>query len=267
VVKRAPFAVPRNAEAEFLSRPLTLIFDIDGTFSETEETHREAFNQTFAAYDLPWSWDRPMYKKLLEVTGGKERIRYYIDTFHPEGGERALPLIQEIHAAKTERYTAMIDEGAAQPRPGIKRLIHEAKAVGMPVAIATTTSLPNVESLIKSTLGRDGMDLFDAVGAGDVITNKKPAPDIFNYTLGELGIGAEDAIAFEDSVNGLRSAGAAGLRTVITPSMYTEDQDFAGAFAVISDLGEPGQPYRHVAGAGAEDGMVTPEALLRWLGR
>lgn len=242
-----------------------LIFDIDGTFSETEETHREAFNQTFAAYDLPWVWDRPMYKKLLEVTGGKERMRHYIETFDPEGGDRAMPIIPELHAAKTDRYTKMIDEGAAQPRPGIKRLIHEAKAASLPVAIATTTSMPNVESLIVATLGKDGMSLFDAIGAGDVIEHKKPAPDIFNYTLEQLGIAPDEAIAFEDSVNGLRSAGAAGLRTIITPSMYTDDQDFTGAFAILSDLGEPDAPYRHIAGAGAEDKWVTPDTIQRWL--
>ena len=246
-------------------RPPALIFDIDGTYAETEETHREAFNLTFAEYDLPWSWDIPMYKKLLEVTGGKERMRHFVDTFDPEGGERALPLIPEIHAAKTERYTAMIDDGAAQPRPGVKRLIEEAKAAGVPLAIATTTSLPNVESLIKATLRPDGMSYFDAIGAGDVIKNKKPAPDIFNYTLEKLGIGPEEAIAFEDSVNGLRSAGGAGLRAIITPSMYTDDQDFAGAFAVLSDLGEPERPYRHISGAGAGDRVVTPEWVAKWL--
>lgn len=243
----------------------TLIFDIDGTFSETEETHREAFNQTFAAYDLPWVWDQPMYKKLLEVTGGKERMRHYIETFDPEGGDRALDIIPELHAAKTERYTTMIDEGAALPRPGVRRLILEANAIGMPVAIATTTSLPNVESLINSTLGMDGMTRFDAIGAGDVVDYKKPAPDIFLYTMELLGIGPDDAVALEDSVNGLRSAEAAGLRTIITPSMYTDDQDFEGAFAILSDLGEPGAPYRHLGGAGGGDKMVTPDVIKRWL--
>lgn len=246
-------------------KPITLIFDIDGTYSETEETHREAFNQTFADYGLPWFWDQPMYKKLLEVTGGKERMRHYVETFDPDGGERALPLIPEIHAAKTKRYTAMIDAGAAQPRPGIKRLIAEAKAAGWPVAIATTTSLPNVESLIVSTLGRDGMSVFNAVGAGDVIPNKKPAPDIYNYVLEQLKIAPEEALAFEDSINGFRSAGGAGLRSIITPSMYTDHQDFAGAFAVMSDLGEPGAPYRHISGAGADGGVVNLESITRWL--
>lgn len=244
----------------------TLIFDIDGTFSETEETHREAFNATFAHYGLPWSWDRPTYKKLLEVTGGKERMRYYVDDWKPEGGERAIPLIAEMHADKTRRYTAMVDAGAARPRPGVVRLIHEARAAGMPVAIATTTSLPNVESLIVATLGADGMSLFDAVAAGDVVEKKKPAPDIYLLALEELGIGPDEAVAFEDSVNGLRSAGAAGLRSIITPSMYTDDQDFAGAFAVMSDLGEPDAPYTHVSGAGVGEPMVTADALRRWLG-
>lgn len=245
----------------------TLIFDIDGTFAETEETHREAFNQTFAAFDLPWLWDRPMYKKLLEVTGGKERMRHFVEIFDPEGADRAVRVIPEIHAAKTKRYTAMIDAGAAQPRPGVRRLIHEAKAEGVPVAIATTTSLPNVESLIVATLGPKGMKLFDSVGAGDVVARKKPAPDIYEYVLRELGIGPDDAVAIEDSVNGLRSASAAGLRSIITPSAYTDDQDFTDAFATLSDLGEPGRSYRHLGGAGAGEGVVTPAGIGRWLAR
>lgn len=246
-------------------KPITLIFDIDGTYSETEETHREAFNQTFAEYGLPWVWDRPMYKELLKVTGGKERMRHYVERFGPEEGARALPLIPEIHAAKTKRYTAMIDAGAAQPRPGIRRLLDEADAAGWPVAIATTTSMPNVESLIVATLGPDGMRRFASIGAGDVIAEKKPAPDIYNYVLEDLKIAPDEAIAFEDSINGLRSAGAAGLRSIITPSTYTDDQDFSGAFAVMSDLGEPDAPYRPISGAGGDDRMVTPEAIARWL--
>lgn len=253
-----------QAESPRVKQP-TLIFDIDGTFSETEETHREAFNATFAAYSLPWSWDRPTYKKLLEVTGGKERMRHYVDDWMPADGDRAIPLIPEMHADKTRRYTAMIDAGAAKPRPGVVRLIHEARRAGMPVAIATTTSLPNVESLIVATLGPNGMSLFDTVAAGDVVKKKKPAPDIYFLALEELGIAPSDAIAFEDSVNGLRSASAAGLRSIITPSMYTDDQDFSGAFAVMSSLGEPDSPYTHISGVGAADRMVTPETLRRWL--
>ncbi len=248
-----------------MSRTPALLFDIDGTFSETEETHRHAFNATFAAFGLPWVWDRPLYKRLLEVTGGKERMRHYIDGWSPDGAARAIALIPDLHADKTKRYTAMVDAGAAAPRPGVVRLIREAKKAGVPVAIATTTSLPNVTSLIAATLGPHGMALFDAVAAGDVVKKKKPAPDIYLLALDQLGLAPGDAIALEDSVNGLRSASAAGLRSIITPSLYTDDQDFTGAFVVLSDLGEPGRPYRHISGKGASDTMVTPEAVGRWI--
>lgn len=242
-----------------------LLFDIDGTFSETEEVHRAAFNETFAAHGIPWVWDRPLYKRLLEVTGGKERIRHYVDDWDPPGGAAVIDRIPALHADKTERYARMIDAGAAALRPGVERLIREAKASGMPVAIATTTSLPNVEALVRSTLGPDGMALFDAVGAGDIIPKKKPHPDIYLWVLESLGIGPGDAIAFEDSLNGLASARAAGIATIITPSVYTDDQAFSGALAVLSDLGDPGWPYRHLAGAGRDEAMVTAAGLARWL--
>ncbi len=242
-----------------------LLFDIDGTLSETEEVHRIAFNETFAQFGLPWSWDRPMYKRLLEVTGGKERIRHFIDTFGPPEGPAAIAKIPAMHADKTGRYTRMIDAGAAGLRPGIARLIREGRAAGMPVAIVTTTSLPNVVSLIRSAFGPDGMDLFDAVSAGDIVAKKKPHPDIYLHALSELGIGPDEAVAFEDSVNGLRSASAAGVRAVMTASVYTDDQAFPGALAWLSDLGEPGRPYRHIAGAGRGEAMVTAAGVERWL--
>ncbi|MCW5697781.1 MAG: HAD family hydrolase [Bauldia sp.] len=242
-----------------------LLFDIDGTFSETEEVHRRAFNETFEAFGLDWHWDQPLYKKLLEVTGGKERMRYYIDDWAPPGGAEAIEKIPAMHADKTDRYTALIDGGAATLRPGIERIIREAKAAGIPVAIATTTSLPNIEALVKATLGPDGMALFDAIAGGDSVKKKKPAPDIYRLALEQLGLGPEDGIAFEDSINGLRSATAAGLPSIITPSVYTDDQDFTGAFSILSDLGEPDRPYTHIAGAGAGEPMVTAEGAIRWL--
>jgi HAD superfamily hydrolase (TIGR01509 family) len=244
--------------------PTGLIFDVDGTLAETEELHRRAFNDTFAAEALPWHWDAPLYRRLLDVAGGKERIAHFLKS-GPEGAERAAGRIAELHAAKTVRYTALVRAGAAL-RPGVARLIREAKAAGVKLAIATTTSLPNVEALLCSSLGPDAMALFDAVGAGDVVPAKKPAPDIYLYVLERLKLPAAGCVAFEDSTNGVRSARAAGLPTIVTPGIYTEGDDFAGALAVLSDLGEPGAPYRHHAGAGAGDDIVTLESLARWRG-
>lgn len=242
-----------------------LIFDVDGTIAETEEVHRRAFNDTFAAQGIPWHWDRPLYGELLAVTGGKERLRHYIETHDPHGGRDLLARVSELHAMKTRRYCDLIDAGAAEIRPGVKRLIGEARARGAPLALATTTSLDNVEALFRATFGAKLGEIFAFVGAGDMVSAKKPAPDIYRLVLDALGVAPMGAVALEDSYNGLAAATGAGLKTIITPSTYTAADDFSGALAVISDFGEPDAPYRHLAGAGGGDAMASLETIERWM--
>jgi len=245
--------------------PAALIFDVDGTLAETEEVHRQAFNETFAAAGLQWHWDAATYRRLLDVAGGKERIAHFIAA-GADGAADAAGRIAELHAAKTQRYTALVAQGTTL-RPGVARLIAEARTAGVRLAIATTTSLPNVEALLRAALGDDALDSFAAIGAGDVVGAKKPSPQIYHYVLERLGLAAADCVAFEDSSNGVRSARGAGIPTIVTPGIYTEGDDFSGALAVLSDLGEPDAPYRHLAGAGADDAMVTLDALARWTAR
>lgn len=224
-----------------------LIFDVDGTLAETEETHRRAFNATFAARGLGWVWDRPLYIELLRVTGGKERIAHYIAA---HGAEPALAgaEIAALHEAKTARYTELMRQGTCGLRPGIVRLLDEAAAAGMRLAIATTTSLPNVVALLEATLGPGAAARFEVIAAGDMVAAKKPAPDVFLLALRELGLAPGDALAVEDSRNGLLSARAAGLPVLITQSAFTAHEDFAGAAAVVDSLGEPDTPARVLAG-------------------
>jgi beta-phosphoglucomutase-like phosphatase (HAD superfamily) len=238
-----------------------LIFDVDGTLAETEEAHRRALNETFRAFDLPWEWDQPTYRRLLRVMGGKERLRYFIEHDRPPQADRALAALGELHAAKNRRYAELVHEGAVTLRPGVERLIHQARAAGVRLAIATTTSLGNVETLLSTTLGADGPGLFEAIAAGDSVAVKKPAPDIYLLALKRLALDPSEAIAFEDTVYGVRSAAAAGLRSVATPNFYTDDQDFSGAAAVFDSLGEADRPARWLAGAGRGQTLVTVEFL------
>ena len=76
------------------------------------------------------------------------------------------------------------------------------------------------------------------------IPAKKPAPDIYRYVLDKLQLKPQDCLAFEDSENGLRSSLGAGLRTVVTITDYTRDQDFRDAALVLDHLGEPQQPFK-----------------------
>ncbi len=241
-----------------------IIFDVDGTLAETEEAHRIAFNEEFAAWGLPWEWDRALYKELLKVTGGRERIRHYIAEHNPPRGQEMLEKVAELHKAKSERYMRKIREGSVPLRPGVARLIEEAKAAGLKVGVATTTSTPNVEALIQATLGRQAAEVFDAMACGEEVAEKKPAPDLFTLALQKLGVAHDEAVAIEDSRNGLLSSLRAGMPAIITPSGYTEDENFTDALAVVSHLGEPDAPYRHIAGFGFSAQMITPGLLARW---
>jgi HAD superfamily hydrolase (TIGR01509 family) len=240
---------------------------VDGTLSETEETHRLAFNQVFREEGFDWSWDRALYTELLKVMGGKERLAHYISAYRPEFTRRVLDagIIPDLHRRKTEIYTGMVAEGTPRLRPGIARMIEEARAEGLKVAIATTTSVPNIVALLDATLGKGAMDRFDAIAAGDMVETKKPAPDVFLLALEKLGLPAECCIAFEDTENGVLSAKAAGIPSIATPSIYTADDDFSDALAVVSVLGDDDAPAEFISGAALDGDRVTIDQLRKWL--
>ena len=242
-----------------------LIFDIDGTFALTEEAHREAFNETFQDWGLDWHWDQPLYKELLLVGGSKERIRHYAAAYSPEGVDVVADdnTVMQMYKQKTQTYTDKVSSGQVQLRPGIERLIQEAKSSGLALGIATTTNLQPLKALFQGTLGLDALKDFRAVAAGDMAAHKKPAPDLYLLALKQLGLGASDCLALEDSRNGLLSADAAGIATVITVNDYSKGQDFTEAVAVISDLGEPETCFHSLRGE--ERGHVTVELLSQWL--
>jgi HAD superfamily hydrolase (TIGR01509 family) len=242
-----------------------LIFDVDGTLAETEELHRRAFNDTFKACGLDWHWDRALYRQLLQTAGGKERIAAFIEGHVPHDGEKVAMLIGELHALKTERYAALVRTGAIDLRPGIARLVGEAKAAGVRLAIATTTSLPNVYALLDATLGKSSCTHFSVIAAGDEVGRKKPCPDVYRLALARLDLPASACVAIEDSRNGLLAARAAQVHAIVTPSMYTIGEDFREAMAVLTALGEPTAPYQWLGGEGLPNRYVTIELMQQWL--
>lgn len=209
-----------------------LIFDVDGTLAETEELHRAAFNTTFAAAGLGWHWDQPTYGRLLRVTGGKERLLAWRDEGGGDTPDDAA--LARLHQDKTRAYGDSL--AGTVLRPGVAALMGRARAAGLALAIATTTSPENVDQLCRAVWGRAAHEVFDVIAAGDQVARKKPAPDVYLLALQRLGIGAAQALAFEDSRNGLLAARAAGLRVIVTPSLYTTDEDFRGAEAVVPSL-------------------------------
>ncbi len=213
-------------------RPAALIFDVDGTLAETEEAHRRAFNESFAEAGLDWHWSRDTYAELLRTTGGKERMRAWRATV---GGGPDDEAIAALHAAKTSRYGRIVAAGDLALRPGVAELVEAARARGQRVAVATTTNRPNVDALCRACWGQPAEAVFDVIAAGDEVAAKKPAPDVFLLALQRLGLAPDQAVALEDSRNGVLSAQAAGLAVAVTPSAYTAGEDFGDA-TVVPDL-------------------------------
>ena len=210
-----------------------LIFDVDGTLAETEEIHRAAFNRAFAEAGLGWLWTPALYARLLKVTGGRERIAAYAQEIGATGID-----IPALHRRKTEIYNEQIRSGGIALRPGIARLIEEARLGGLRLAVATTTSRPNVASLIAATLGPAALDGFASLRTGEDVARKKPDPEVYRLALADLGLAPAECLAFEDSANGLKAACAAGIRAVVTPSLYTAEEDFTGAALLLPSLAD-----------------------------
>jgi HAD superfamily hydrolase (TIGR01509 family) len=226
-----------------------LIFDVDGTLADTErDGHRVAFNRAFVEAGLDWDWSVSLYGELLAVTGGKERIRYYweryrSDFLQPNNFDE---LIARLHATKTQYYQNLLKEGSIPLRPGVRRLLIEARSQGIRLAIATTSAFPNVLALLEKHLDPTW---FEVIGAGDIVPAKKPAPDIYHYVLDQMELKAKDCLAFEDSHHGFMAASVAGLKTIVTVNHYTRNQEFKGALLVLDSLGEPDCPCTVLAGS------------------
>ena len=241
-----------------------LIFDVDGTMADTEAAHRDAFNAAFAEVGLHWYWDESLYARLLDVAGGKERIRHYWRCVEPEeaAGGVIVETIDAIHAIKTRYYTERMRRGGLPLRPGVRRLMEEADGAGIALAIATTTTSDNLDALLCPALGAHWRDRFRAVCDASTAPVKKPAPDVYYAALCTLGLPADECLALEDSQNGLRAARAAGIPTLITTTGYTARQCFDGALRVLPHLGDPGLPVSHGM-AEAEQGWVDLDVLRR----
>lgn len=219
-----------------------IIFDVDGTLADTEFAHMAAFNEAFRHENLEWRWDTAIYTKLLEVSGGKERITHYWKHIQPElkciGSGAFADTVQRIHDQKTAAYERMVAEGAVTLRPGVLKLIEQAFEAGIGLAIATTTSKVNVSALLRQAIGLNWSEYFLVVEDASTAPQKKPHPQAYIQTLARLNLPADACIAIEDSSNGLKAALAAGLLTVITINSFTEQHDFAGALCVLPSLAQ-----------------------------
>ncbi|OYX62525.1 MAG: hypothetical protein B7Y88_14215 [Sphingomonadales bacterium 32-64-17] len=218
-----------------------LIFDCDGVLVDTErDAHRVGFNRAFAEFGIDAEWSVELYERLLLTAGGKERMTVYFNEFGwPEdqvarfGGQQEL--ILALHKEKTRITSEIVTE--LPVRPGVLRIIDEARAAGVRLGVCTTSNAKFIDAVLD-LFGAERKAAFEFVHAGDVVAKKKPDPEIYNLALETLGLPASDCVVVEDSRNGLLAATGAGIPTLITTSTYTKEEDFSEAARVVPELGD-----------------------------
>jgi len=217
-----------------------LFFDCDGVIAETErDAHRVTFNEAFKAKGVKAEWGVELYGDLLKIGGGKERMTSYFNrpevgwpSFVPEAERKAF--VQELHLLKSAKFQSAVESGAVPLRPGVKRLVDEAFAKGIPVAVCSTSALDSVTTIVKTLLGPERLAKIP-IFAGDMVKNKKPAPDVYLLAANTLKVSPANCWVVEDSDIGLRSAKSAGMKCVVTKSIYTREEFASPAVAALAD--------------------------------
>jgi len=254
-----------------MAKVKALIFDQDGVIIDTErDGHRVAFNQTFQEFGYDFQWDVEKYHELLQVSGGKERMRHYL---HTEGfGVEVKPeeedaLIKKMHKRKTAIFIELIESGKLPLRPGVKRLMQEAMDAGLTLGVCTTSNERAAHAVAYNIL----KDIkFDFVLAGDVVSKKKPDPEIYNLALQKTGLKPEECIVIEDSRNGVLAARAAGMNIVATTNVYTESEDLSEADIIVTCLGDPDGEKGELrqGGEGFDyDGVLRLDQLIEYFSK
>jgi len=225
-----------------VSKLKALFFDCDGVIAETEKDgHREAFNRAFKEFGLDVVWDVEEYGELVKVSGGKERMKYYFSAHREliKNYSDLDELIKKLHKRKTEIFMSMCENGELPLRSGVKRLMENALQEGLLLGICSTSNERSVTSLIRGNLGEEWIGKFNGIFAGDIVSEKKPSPEIYNIARTAFKVDPENCFVVEDTKNGLLSAKAAGMKCIITPSYYSKEEDFSEADIVVSSLGDP----------------------------
>ena len=219
-----------------------ILWDMDGVLADTErDAHRPAFNVAFEENNLNTNWDVDRYGKLLEVGGGKERMTAHWNEVgwpsgFPEGDDRQAK-VKELHLRKTDIFMDMIKTGDVPLRPGVLRVIDDAIARGLKLAVCSTSNELAVRNLVETLMGPERAAKFQ-IFAGDMVQKKKPAPDVYNMAVENMNLDKSKCVIVEDSHIGLGAAMAAGISCIVTKSSYTADEDFTGANMIVEELGD-----------------------------
>jgi HAD superfamily hydrolase (TIGR01509 family) len=202
-----------------------LIFDFDGLILETEEPIYRSWKEVYEARGVALPFE--LWVKTVGSSNQAFQPQRYLEE------QLGAPLPQDVLDRRVARRVELV---LAEPLlPGVAELAQAARAAGMKVGVASSSS----RDWVKGHLERLGIaELFDCLRARDDVEHVKPDPDLYLASLDCLGVVAAEAVAIEDSPNGVTAAKRAGLRCVAVPNRITAGLDLSEADLRLTSLAE-----------------------------
>ena len=207
-----------------------VLFGSIGTIVETSDLQRKAFNQAFKKNNLDWIWTKKTYKILLNKSGGKDRILNY-------ASQKKISVDADyLRNLKTKIFNNNLKKSILKPRPGVKNFIDYCKKENIKIALVTSTTKNNVNSIFFCLRNSLNIKDFDFIGNSKIVKKPKPFPDIYKMALKKLKLKANQCVAIEDSQESLNSAIRANIKCLIFPGKFHTSKKFKGAVNKINKV-------------------------------
>lgn len=200
-----------------------VVFDMDGVIFDSEAIIIENWKVLGEKYNIPHV-EETLYKCLgVNAVETKEIfLREYGQDFPYDA----------ICIEGSKMFHELADGGLLPMKPGVVELLTYLRDTGYKIGLASSTR----EAVVKQELRDAGiLPFFHEVVCGDMVKKSKPDPQIYELACERLGVATKEAIAIEDSFNGIRSAFAAGMAPVMVPDLVHPDEEMKGKAVAILD--------------------------------
>lgn len=198
-----------------MTKQLAFIFDMDGTLVDNMHIHTDVWLQLLAEVGVHMEAEQ-----FISQTAGKTNPAILRELIDPDMSDEAVATF----ADHKEQLYREIYAPLLAPIPGLLPFLDEARARGVPMAVATSAGAENIDFILN---GLELRDYFGAIVGAQDVTNGKPHPEIFLTTAVRLGVAPMQCVVFEDSVSGVEAAQRAGMRIVALTTSH-EATLFAG---------------------------------------
>ena len=207
-----------------------IIFGSIGTIVETSDIQRKSFNKAFKKFSLDWYWSINEYKKLLEMSGGENRLSNYAKTKNTKINTL------KLRNLKTKFFNNYLKKNKLNPRAGVTNIIKFCKKNNIKLGFASSTSINNINSIFFSLKNIIKKEDFDFIGNSKLVSRKKPYPDIYKVALKKFDINSNECLAIEDTEESMKSALRAKIICIAFPGKLHEKKKFKGSYKITKKL-------------------------------